>query len=268
MRAHEIFQEIIRLHETGGQAVLATVVQAEKSPRGPGAKMLVYPDGSTRGTIGGGVHESRVKAAALERMGSETPFLLRLEPEDACGGTLLVFIEPLACRQQLVMVGGGNVGMAVARTAAGVGWPVTLVCPEDKQDGAPPGVRLVRRPYDSPDIFQGLPVEGTGFVVIATATHRHDFAAASRALAASPRYLAVVGSSRKRRAMEAFLLEQGHPPEAIRRIVSPAGLDINAETPEEIAVAIVAQMIKVHRTHPLEGDAGLFSSGQPGDKTG
>ncbi|MEW6595556.1 MAG: XdhC family protein [Thermodesulfobacteriota bacterium] len=232
----ELYEEIVRIKKERRPAVLATVIDTNgSSPRKAGAKMLIYADGATSGTVGGGTIESETIAAACGVLRDRTPRTLAFDLTEAansvCGGAMTIYLEPLVTAPHCLVIGNGHVGKAVSRAANEAGFLVTLLGKDDD-------LGAVLRHTDHHT-----------YILIATSDHQQDFLAAKAVLASPARYIAVLGSRRKRTAMEEFLRQEGFTPQAIGQIVSPAGLDIAAETPEEIAISIVAQMIQVRRTN-------------------
>lgn len=250
-----LYQELIRLTETGTPAALATVVETSgSSPRKAGAKMLVRHDGTILGTVGGGRVELETVAAALEAMGNGTPrtvsFTLTQEHGHVCGGRVLIYVEPSTVRPRLVIAGAGHVGRALVRAASFAGYRVTVA--DDRPGYADPeqlpeAGETVTGEYGS--IFEQLAVDGTTAVVIATTGFEKDFTAVRGALRTPASFIGLIGSNRKREVLFATLAAEGYPPEEIGRITTPVGLAIGAETPEEIAVSIVAQLIEQRRLH-------------------
>lgn len=231
-----LYEEIVRLKKTRRPAVLATVIDTNgSSPRKAGAKMLVYADGAIAGTVGGGRIEADVIEAAREVLTSNRARTLAFTLTEAhgsvCGGDVLIYLEPLVAAPQCLIIGDGHVGQAVSRAASQAGFLAQLV--DEAEELAP--------------LFAGA--DEQTYFLICTSEHQQDFLTAAKALATPARHIAVLGSTRKRKAMEEFLRAQGFEPPEIARVVSPAGLDIAAETPEEIAISIVAQMIQVRRTN-------------------
>jgi xanthine dehydrogenase accessory factor len=231
-----LYEEIVRLKKTRRPAVLATVIETNgSSPRKAGAKMLVYADGAISGTIGGGKIEADTIIAAGEALLDHAPRTLSFSLTEAhgsvCGGEVTVYLEPLIAAPQCVIIGDGHVGRAVAEAAGRAGFLVSLLDEADNR------AELVRR-ADSHTYF-----------FICTSDHQQDFLAVQAVLPTPARHIAVLGSTRKRKAMEEFLQRAGFQPPEIERVISPAGLDIQAETPEEIAVSVVAQMIQIRRNN-------------------
>lgn len=232
----KLYEEIVRLQKERLPGVLATVVETRgSSPRKSGAKMLVYPDGTIAGTVGGGTTEAQTIAAALQAMGNGQPRLLEFsltkENGSVCGGSMVIYLEPLVSAPLLIIVGSGHVAKAMQLAARAAGFLTTLLGPAEflGNEQVAPAVD-----YES-------------YIFIATSDHQQDFAAVRVALGTRARYIAVLGSRRKKQAMESYLQDVGLAASVIARVTSPAGLDIGAETPEEIAVSVVAQMIALRR---------------------
>ncbi len=263
-----IYEEIIRLKKLRQPAVLATVVESKGStPRKAGAKMLVRRDGSISGTVGGGKAEADTIAAALEVMGQGRPRTLSFSLTEAhgavCGGSMVIFLEPLSAVPHLVVIGGGHVGRAVRQTASQAGFLVTLVdISGGKSDPVAAGATVHWPLEELPALFTAIGADDGSFMVIATSDHHQDFLAAGAALKTDARYIAVLGSRKKKAALAQYLAGADIAAAEINRIIIPAGLAIDAETPAEIAVSIVAQMIHVRRT----GNAAYGSAAAGGGK--
>jgi len=252
----EIIEKLADLLRDGRPVAVATVVSTKGSaPREGGARMLVFPDGSIEGTVGGGILEKSVIEEALAMMhGGAASRLLHfaLTPEGvgaACGGEADVLVEVFMKRRKILVVGAGHVGVAVARVAAEAGFFVTVV--EDRPEPAgvgklPPGFRMLAVRPDDPAILSE--VDASTAVVIVTRGHELDHEAL-RQLAASPAfYVGMIGSRKKTAAVLARLREEGVEEKMLARVFSPIGLDIGAETPGEIAVAIVSEIVAVLRS--------------------
>jgi xanthine dehydrogenase accessory factor len=246
----ELFEEMVRLARGNAPCVLAIVVESRGSaPRKAGAKMIVKDDGSTLGTIGGGKVEMEVIDAALAAIARGTPATISLalteEYGHVCGGSILVYIEPLGLASRLVIVGAGHVGRALATVARFAGFRVTV---SDER----PEFATGKQVPDAHEILHGeaektitaLPVDGGTFVVIATHSHECDFAAVRAALRTPARYIGLIGSKRKREVLFGELRQKGFSAEDLARLHTPVGLPIGGDSPEEIAVSIVAQLIQ------------------------
>lgn len=241
------------MHREGAAGVIATVTDAGGStPRGAGAKMIVYADGRTLGSVGGGAVEAATIERALELAGSSEPELLTFDLDEdtdmACGGSMEIFLEPIAPAQGVLIVGGGHVGQAVAAAAKLAGFRVTVV--DDRADVVSeerfPSADL--RLVGGVELLDGrLKIGHDTFVVVVTRGHRYD-AEWVRALADDlPRYVGMIGSEKKVRGTFERLTEAGISGAVLDSIYAPIGIDIGAETPAEIAVSIVAEMIAVRQ---------------------
>lgn len=249
----ELYEEVVRLTRQGEPFVLATVVaHGGSSPRKAGAKMLVRGDGSTLGTVGGGrIEQETIESARASLADGEArslEFILTEEHGYACGGSMTVFIELQGRRPQLVMFGAGHVGRAVTALAHGCGFRVVVV--DERPDCAVPALlpgadQIFCAPV--PDAFGRLQMDRESLAVIATPGHLHDFEAVRGCLATKAGFIGLLGSRRKREALLKTLDEEGFDASQRARVVTPVGLDIGAQTPEEIAVSIVGQLIAIRR---------------------
>ncbi|HEY7745137.1 MAG TPA: XdhC family protein [Desulfuromonadales bacterium] len=259
MEELQIFEELVRLKRERIPAALAIVIDSTGSaPRKAGAKLLIRQDGSTLGTVGGGRIEAETVAAARSVMTGGIPgrltFKLTEEHGFVCGGEVQIYVEPVKFPPQLVAIGAGHIGQALARAARQAGFAVTLVDPHPEEPAAASdGFAPADLAGEVTHILSRLPVDRETCILIATRGHRDDFLAVRAALATDACYIGLVGSRRKRSALQAFLAEAGLPAEAFARVTTPAGLDIGAQTPEEIAVSILAQLIQTWRNHAAEG---------------
>jgi xanthine dehydrogenase accessory factor len=249
-----IYEEIIRLKKARIPAALATVVETKgSSPRKAGAKMIIQKDGAITGTIGGGRTEADTIAAAKEVIRQGTPrtisFSLTEEHGAVCGGSIVIYLEPLIVPCHLIVIGDGHVGKAVTQAAHQAGFLASMISLTDTKTDTAMAAAVVHHPLHTlPAALNEIGADANTYIFIATSDHQKDFQAVSAALETNACYIAVLGSKKKKVAMEKYLLEKEFTHEAISRIVSPAGLDIGAETPAEIAVSIVGQMIKTRRS--------------------
>jgi len=256
-----IFAEILELRRAGRGAALATVVGVEGSaPAHAPMKILVREDGTCLGSVGGGCLEEEVKRLAREVLEEDRParFRMRLTAEDApggqliCGGAVEVFLEPITA-PSLVLFGGGHVSRAVAGLAAKVGFRVLVT------DDRPEYASTERFPMaagcvveEGVEAARSLPVGPTTYVLVMTRTHEEDrrILGELHRRGARPRYLGMIGSGTKVRLAFAELEEEGVSREWLKRVRAPVGLDLGARTADEIAVAVVAELIAVRRGHP------------------
>ena len=252
-----VFEALLAAKETGELVALATVVNVQGSvPRHAGSKMLVRQDGSIVGTVGGGLMEAQIineAVAALQdgltRLPSYTLNDIASGDPGVCGGTVQVFIEPLGVAPTLLIVGGGHVGKALAELGLWTGWRVIL------SDDRPA--------YCNPEYVSGL----AGYVVCkpsqiseqVTITAQTYVAAVTRGLpvdidllptllATKAAYIGLIGSRRRwALTQKALHAERGLSDADFKRIYAPIGLELNAETPQEIAISIMAHITMVRR---------------------
>ena len=331
-----LFQQMIRRLTGGDAVVLCSIIASSGSvPRGAGAKMAVFPDGSFCGTIGGGsveycaiqkalevhktghdaresflLHPNQVQDIGMICGGEVTVYFQRFDPKNEHNISLLrhilsrlqgncncwlimamqngkvtefgtwddetglqglgsideaallphlssrsvhlagkpsLYIEPLSQRGIVYIFGGGHVGRALCPVLANVGFRVCVVenrpglCEGERF----PGAMAVLRD-DCRDILKTIPITRDDYVAIMTPGHADDRGILDQVLRTSARYIGVIGSRKKIAATNAWLLERGHDPASLTRITAPIGLPILAQTPEEIAISIAAQLI-AHR---------------------
>ena len=249
----QVFEAAVEAMRNGRRAALVTVVGVGGSaPRSSGARMLVYEDGSFVGTVGGGVFEYRLIAQARAAIAEGSPrrFDVHLTRDlgMCCGGAMDAFIEPLATREHLVIYGAGHVGTAVARMAADLDFAVTVVDdrPERLEAGAfPAGVELLEA--DPRRVIDQLPRGPAAYHLVVTHDHQLDQDLLERLVDQPLAWLGLIGSRNKVAKFFLRLRAAGTDPALFSRVSAPVGLDIGAETPAEIAVSIVAELVRVRR---------------------
>lgn len=251
-----VYQAALEAIRQGEPVALATVIEAQGStPRGVSAKMLIYADGQTVGTVGGGGVEARVieEAKAAIAAGTSRELDYRLVDETQgdpgiCGGDMRIFVEVLAPRPTLLIIGGGHIGQAVAELGAFLGYRIAVV---DERAELVAAERFpqaeVRLTGDAVQLVNDFPLTAHTYVVMVTPHHTLDekvlAALADRPIA----YLGLIGSRRRTAHTFERAREAGVPEDLLERVHTPIGLDIGAETPREIAVSIVAEIIAVQR---------------------
>lgn len=255
-----IYNKILKIQRSGKSAVLATVVKSIGSaPRKEGAKMLVHADGSIDGTIGGGAVEKAVIEEALKIMGSSQTRLLDYDlGKDlamSCGGKMSIFLESLAPQPQLFIFGAGHIGRALTKIARMLNFQVTVI------DNRPEFANSERLPEASTIIaddygnaLNKIEFPPDSYIVLVTHRHAHDQMILEHCVNLPFKYLGMIGSRNKVKKAFDLLREKGVPEETISRIHSPIGLDIGADTPEEIAVAIAGELIGVRSGKLAVGD--------------
>jgi xanthine dehydrogenase accessory factor len=253
----EILKAAIAAAEAGRACALITVVGSRgSSPRGPGSRMLVFSDGSSQGTVGGGAVEFAAIQQALQAIEAQAP--RRFAPDlgslgMACGGTMDLFIEPLRAAPRLVVFGAGHVAAAVAPIARLLGFEPTVIDPRPEFATAErfPGCTVRVAPHR--ESAESLATQADTWILVVTHGHGHDLEVL-RALVARPwAWLGVIASRRKVATFLTTLRAEGVVEERLARISSPVGLDLGAQTPAEIAVSIAAEWVQTR--HGRSGPA-------------
>ncbi len=253
----DIYEEIVKLRREGRRGAVATIVNVRGSiPSFKTAKMLVRDDGSIAGTIGGGCVEAEIWQAAREVMESEKPrtltFNLNQDPKYdtglVCGGTLDIFVEPILPPASLYIFGAGHVAINLYKIAGSAGFDVTVV--DDRETYAnrerfPDAKEVIAEDFEK--AFARLAPSESSYLVIVTRGHRDDMRVLRWAVQTPARYIGMIGSRRKTITIFQELTREGLAPDLFERVHAPVGLDIGAVTPEEIAVAITAELIAARR---------------------
>ena len=255
---HEVFAALGEALKTGEEVALVTIVSANGStPQRVGAKMLVYADGRIVGTIGGGCYENEALWKARECLKTRKAVTVRYELADdfaaesglICGGQMEVFIEPIEPSPAVYIFGAGHVGQFVARVAHDAGFRVHVVDDREKfanRERFPEAAEIVVD--DIPAWLARTSLPSSAYAVIVTRGHRHDLDALRALAPRNLRYLGLIGSRAKVKRIYDVLVEDGSVAiDHLENVHAPIGLDIGAVTPQEIAVAIVAELIAVRR---------------------
>ncbi len=270
-RANEILQIIATRKSAGEPFALATVVRTVAATAAKaGAKAVILPDGTiSEGWIGGGCARAAVIKAAKDALADGQSRLVSVQPPDLLAdrgvepgqeqegvrfaknmcpsqGTMDIFVEPMLPRPQVVICGASPVAVAVADLAKRAGFAVTVCAPAAEQPAFGDADRRIEG--------YALPVDeaGSRYVVVST-QGRGDEAALLAALAVDVDYVAFVGSRKKAEALKATLAERGVPAERLAKLKAPAGLDLGAITPDEIAISILAEIVAVRRSTHSRG---------------
>jgi xanthine dehydrogenase accessory factor len=249
MEILKILEETIEL---GKPAALCTVVNTKGAvPRHAGTKMVVMSDGSIRGTVGGGEVEKLVLNEALESLIDGKTRLLNYDLIDiergdpgVCGGSLSIFVEPYLRKPTVVVVGAGHVGKSVVHLAKWLGFRVVLsddridLCNPETAPGADEYL-----PIRIGELPGRIEIDHQTFFVLVTRGVDVDVEGIPGILKSEAAYIGLIGSNRRWRHTQEKLMAAGVSEEELKRIKSPIGLDIHAETPDEIAVSIMAEII-------------------------
>lgn len=252
----EVYEELLRIKRSGDEGVLVTVVEKLGSgPAEPGAKMLVCADGSTFGTVGGGEIEFFAINEAKKVMKSQKSVIKKYslnesgrvktseKTEMICGGNTTLFYEYIAPAKRIYIFGGGHIGKALCRHLKNLNFHITVI---DNRAGIDETIsdanRVIICEYEKALHNEDVP-EGSFFVVV-TPSHRHDFLVVKRIYESGwkPAYIGLIASKRKaKRTLDKLLNELGDKVD--RSILyTPIGLDIGGDTPDEIAISIIAEI--------------------------
>ena len=252
-----ILGELNAAIEEGRPVALATVVETRRSvPRRAGTKMLVYGDGQTVGTVGGGAMESRVVAAALDAIRSRRSSLLEYDlvnpskgDPGVCGGELKLYLEPYMPSHTVYVVGCGHVGQAVVDLAHWLGYQTIAIDdrPEYVTNELLPNAD-VRFLGSVEAALSAHPISEDASVILVTRSPELDVEILPLLLDVPARYVGVMGSKTRWKATRDQLLAAGVSSEQLDRVHVPIGIELNAETLEEIAVSILSEVIKVNRS--------------------
>lgn len=247
-----IYQALAEIEKNNGSAALCTVVTSQGStPRHVGSKMLVYPDGKFIGTVGGGDLEHRVLDEAWIAIAEGKACIIKYSMVDpsrgdvgVCGGTVEVFVEPILPAPLVVVIGTGHVGKAVVHLAKWLGFRVaasddrTEFCTPESTPGAD-----VYYPVPMEKLTEALTVTRQTYVVVTSRGSNVDVVGLPSLLASPASYIGVIGSKRRWTMTVQGLKKKGVSDELIAKVHSPMGLELQAETPEEIAVSIMAEIL-------------------------
>src|ERR687891_1926445 len=238
----EVFAALNEALQRGEEVALVTIVSSTGStPQRVGAKMLVYADGRTVGTIGGGCYENDAFWKAREAITNRKPALLHYELSDdfaqetglICGGQMDVYIEPIEPAPELYVVGAGHVGFHLARLASEVGFRIHVVDDREKFANAerfPNAAEIVVD--DIPSWIARANIPPHGYAVIVTRGHTNDLEALRALAPRELRYLGLIGSRAKVARIYDALVADRMPAELLRHVHAPIGLDIGAVTPQ------------------------------------
>src|SRR6478735_12473551 len=230
---------------------LATVVRVEGSSSAKrGSKALIGQDGNIiLGWVGGGCAESAVRSEAVKAIQSEKPSLITLDMQDEvlgvgmpCGGMMDVYIEPVVPQPQLVIAGHGRIAETLASLGSLMNFSVTVHDPAADREKFPHADRIIIKDFD----VQEVSFSPRTFVVVAT-LHKNDHLWLQRALQGEAAYVALVASAHRSSLVLDYILEEGIAQEVVDRVWAPAGLDLGAANPEEIALSIMSQIVTLRR---------------------
>jgi xanthine dehydrogenase accessory factor len=263
--SQDVFKRIVELRQHGGEAVLVTVIRCKGStPRKQGAKMLVFADGSICGTVGGGIREADIISTAQELLknGQETKLVsvdfsegLTGGKGPVCGGNMELFMERIQSKRALVLGGAGHISRSLYLLALQLDYRVIVIDPRpelNSPDRFAEAQRIIR------DFERGvgdIEITSNDAVVLVGPNHEADQVMLPSVLESKAGYIGMIGSKRKRKEVyDALVARYGLKMEDLESIYSPIGLDIGSESPEEIAIAIIAEIIKHFKEKQTDGN--------------
>ena len=257
----DVLEKVAQLLKNRKKVALCTVIEKRGSgPRDVGAKIAVSEDGEIVGTIGGGNLERTLVEEALKalKVGKSKKIIFSLregaERRDAvktgliCGGEITIFIDVIEPKPHLIIIGSGHVGYPLAKLADILGFEIVIV---DDNKGLATRERFPMAKEilvgDFTEILDKVEVRPDDFVVIVHGEPKHDFMALKKMLEREVRYVGLLGSKVKVAKFKERLKKEGVSEDALRNLYAPVGLDIGAQTPEEIGISILAQIIRIRR---------------------
>jgi xanthine dehydrogenase accessory factor len=240
-----VFEEVIKARKRGGAGLLATVIDREMWLFGDVPKAFLDRKGRTTGSLSRDRGIEDILEAEMDRFLSSKQASI-VDARDKEGKNIEIFVEPIVSSPVLYVFGAGHVSRQIVPLAALVDFQVVVI--DDREDFAnaeyfPEAGDIHQCPFEG--VMDRLPVDESSFLVIVTRGHMHDKTVLAQALRTKAKYIGMIGSSRKRKVIYEKLMDEGFSKEDLSRVHSPIGLEIGAETPVEIAVSIVAELIKV-----------------------
>lgn len=259
----ETLKEALERISKGETVALATIVETKGStPREVGAKMLVGKDGLIVGTIGGGITEAKVieevKQSLKEGKGKLITYHLTkeqaaLDEGAICGGDMKIFIDVLQPKEEVLIFGAGHIAVCVSRLAKMVGFKVTVVDSRKEfanQDRFPDADEIIAE--DTEKALTHLKITPSTYIIVLTRGHLKDEEVLGSVIKSGAAYIGMIGSRKKNSTVFQHLEEQGISAQELKEVHAPIGVDIGAQTPEEIAVSIMAEIIQVRKQKEIQ----------------
>jgi xanthine dehydrogenase accessory factor len=245
-----IYQEAVRMRQTGGSAILATLILVDGNfPKGGGSKVLLKTSGERVGSILGGAElEKRVLGEGEEVLREKKHKVLALDSENR---KMEILLEPVFSEPTVYVFGGGHVSEQVAPLAKKVHFKVVVIDDREifaNRERFPDADEVIVSEFER--CFDRLNIGDSSYIVIVTRGHLYDGFVLEQAIKTNARYIGMIGSRKKIQTLYRSLTKKGIAKENLGRVHAPIGIDINSETPEEIAVSIVAELIKVRGESP------------------
>ena len=245
-----IYQEAARIRLRGGVAILATLVSADRDfPKGEGSKILIKTSGEKVGSLLGEVElEKKILSEGEILLREKRPKVVTLSSEHS---KMEVLLEPIFSEPTVYIFGGGHISEQLAPFVKKVHFRVVII--DDREMFAnrqrfPEADEVIVSEFE--ECFDQLSIDNSSYIVIVTRGHLYDAFVLERAIKTNARYIGMIGSKKKIMTLYQGLMKKGISKETLKRVRAPIGLEINSETPEEIAVSIAAELIKVRGESP------------------
>jgi len=240
-----IYQEVVRIRQKGGSAILATLVSVEGAfPKGEGSKALIKASGEKVGLLSGGLElEKKILSEGEALLKEKKPKVLAF---NSGSRKMEILLEPIFSEPTVYLFGAGHVSEQVASLAKKVHFKVVVIDDREmfaNRERFPEADEVIVSEFER--CFDQLNIGDTSYIVIVTRGHLYDGFVLDQALKTNARYIGMIGSKKKIKTLYQNLMKKGIAKETLERVYAPIGIDINSETPEEIAVSIVAELIKV-----------------------
>lgn len=258
----DILYKALKASQKGQNYCFATIIEAtlKGTPRKTGAKMIVFDDGTSFGTIGGGRNEKAAIAECLKALRKQKPVTVSYnyfgrEGESVCGGQMKVFIEPFSPKDHLIICGAGHIALPLSAMAKILGFKVTII--DDRREFA----NKSRFPHvdriivgNHADELKKFTVESNACIAIVTQGNEYDFECLKAVIKSEAAYIGVISSKPKRVKFFGRLKTAGIEEKYFKRVHIPMGIDIGSQTPEEIAISIMAEVVAVKNKNYIGTD--------------
>jgi len=258
----DILYKALKASQKGQNYAFATITEAtlKGTPRKMGAKMIVFDDGTSYGTIGGGRNEKAAIAECRKAINKQKPATVTYnyfgrEGESVCGGQMKVFIEPFKASEHLIICGAGHIALPLSAVAKILGFKVTII------DSRPEFANKSRFPHVDKIIVGShanelakIPIVNNSYVCIVTQGNEYDFECLKVVIKSPAAYIGVISSKPKRVKFFGRLKNAGIEDKYLKRVHIPMGIDIGSQTPEEIAVSIMAEIVAVKNKNYVGAD--------------
>lgn len=262
--SNDFFDNVKQHAEADEPAAMAMIVRREAPSSGkPGDKAVITQKGEVKGWIGGGCTKGIVIKESLEAIKENKPRLVSIMPsgpsEDTpgikyykmtcqSGGSVDIYIEPIMPTTHLLILGRSHIAQALSNIAKATGYKVSVISDQAEVDMFPTADFI-----GGVNDFDTKMVTNNTYVVVCT-QGENDALSLEKAIEANPKYLAFVSSRKKANSLFMGLKKTGVPIEKLAQVKTPAGIDINAKIPEEVAISILAEIIKEKRAEDSKSD--------------